>query len=163
MLKPDGSAPAEPRKYVHAHRDYMDETLDRIRSVRDGRYRYIRNFMPELPYAQRIAYMEQGKTMQAWREAFAAGKLNAVQSLFFAEKKPAEELYDCEADPYEVKNLVADPQHAEKLAELRAEMDRWLKSTNDFSGRMTAEEMVKAGVIRERAETYKKRRETGQP
>ena len=163
MLMSDGSAPAEPRKYVHAHRDYMDETLDRIRSVRDGRYRYIRNFMPELPYAQRIAYMEQGGTMKAWREAFAAGKLNAVQSIFFAEKKPAEELYDCEADPYEVKNLVDDPQHAEKLAELRAEMDRWLKSTNDFAGRMTADEMVKAGVIRERAETYKKRQQTGRP
>ena len=96
-----------------------------------------------------------------WREWHAAGKLNPVQSLFFAEKKPIEELYDSEADPYEVKNLAADPQHAEKLAELRAELERWLKATNDISGRMSAEEMVKAGIITPRAETYEKRRAEG--
>ena len=63
-----------------------------------------------------------------------AGKLNPVQSVFFADKKPVEELYDTEADPYEVKNLAADAQHAEKLAELRAELERWLKATNDIAG-----------------------------
>ncbi len=163
MLTSSGAAPAEPRKYVHAHRDYMDETLDRIRSVRDGRFRYVRNFMPELPYAQRIAYMEQGKTMQVWREQFAAGKLNPMQAAFFAVKKPAEELYDSEADPYETRNLASDSAHAEKLADLRAEMDRWLKATNDFAGRMTAEQMVEKRIILPRSETYEKRRETGKP
>jgi N-sulfoglucosamine sulfohydrolase len=158
MLSADGSAPSDLRKYVHAHRDFMDETLDRIRSVRDGRYRYIRNFMPELPYAQRIGYMEQGGTMQAWRQAKADGKLNEVQSLFFAEKKPAEELYDCESDPFETRNLVASSEHAEKLNELRAEMDRWLKSTNDFAGRMSAEQMVEAKIIRPRDAKYEERR-----
>lgn len=161
MLTATGEAPAKLRQYVHAHRDYMDETLDRIRSVRDGRFRYIRNFMPELPYAQKIAYMEIGKTMQTWREWQVAGKLNPVQSVFFADRKPAEELYDCEADPFEVNNLATDPKHAEKLAELRAEMDRWLKATNDYAGRMNAEEMAKAGVIRERAEKYEQRRQNG--
>lgn len=163
FLTADGGAPAQPRKYVHAHRDYMDETLDRIRSVRDGRYRYIRNFMPELPYTQLIAYMEQGGTMQAWREWHAAGKLNPVQSVFFAPQKPKEELYDCEADPFEVKNIAGDPKHAEKLAELRAEMDRWLAATKDFAGRMTAEEMVAAGVIEPRNENYEQRKKTGKP
>ncbi len=158
MLTKDGQAPAEPRKYVHAHRDFMDETLDRIRSVRDGKFRYIRNFMPELPYAQRIAYMELGGTMKVWREWNAAGKLNDVQSLFFTDKKPTEELYDCEADPFETKNLAGDAAHAEKLAELRTEMDRWLKATNDFSGRMSAEEMVENGIIKPRDEKYEQRR-----
>lgn len=158
MLTPEGTAPAQARKYVYAHRDYMDETLDRIRSVRDGRYRYVRNFMPELPYAQRIAYMELGGTMKAWREANAAGKLNAVQALFFAPTKPKEELYDCEADPFEVNNLVADPKLADKLTELRTELDRWLASTNDFAGRMTAEEMVAKGIIQPRDEKYEARK-----
>lgn len=161
MLTPEGAAPSEPRKYVHAHRDYMDETLDRIRSVRDGRFRYIRNFMPELTYAQRIEYMEIGKTMQTWREWNKAGKLNETQSIFFAPRKPAEELYDCESDPYEVKNLATDSKYAGKLSELRTEMDRWLKATNDYAGRMTAEEMVKAGVIAPRDAGYEQRREAG--
>jgi uncharacterized sulfatase len=162
MLTDKGEAPAEPRKYVHAHRDYMDETLDRIRSVRDGRYRYVRNFMPELPYAQRIAYMEIGGTTQAWREWNAVGKLNDVQKLFFADKKPAEELYDCAADPFETKNLVEDPAQSSKLAELRTEMDRWLKATNDFAGRMTAEEMVAKGIILPRDGKYEARKK-GEP
>jgi N-sulfoglucosamine sulfohydrolase len=158
MLAADGQAPAEPRKYVHAHRDFMDETLDRVRSVRDGKFRYIRNFMPELPYAQNIAYMELGGTMKAWRKANADGTLNDVQKQFFAEKKPAEELYDCEADPFDTRNLAGSKEHAEKLAELRAEMDRWLKSTNDFAGRMSAEEMVNAKIIKPRDEKYEERR-----
>ena len=158
MLAADGQAPAEPRKYAHAHRDFMDETLDRIRSVRDGKFRYIRNFMPELPYAQNIGYMELGGTMQAWRKANEDGKLNEVQKQFFVEKKPTEELYDCEADPFNTRNLADAKEHAEKLAELRTEMDRWLKATNDFSGRMSADEMVKMGVIKPRDEKYEARK-----
>jgi uncharacterized sulfatase len=73
---------APERKYVYAARDFMDETFDRIRSVRDKRWHYLRNYAPERPYAQIIAYMEVGKTMQAWRREHAAGKLNAAQSLF---------------------------------------------------------------------------------
>lgn len=161
MLAKDGQSPVEPRKYVHAHRDFMDETLDRIRSVRDGRFRYVRNFMPELPYAQRIGYMEEGGTMKVWREWNEAGKLSDVQKAFFAARKPEEELYDCEADPFETKNLAGVPAHAEKLAELRMELDRWLKATNDFSGRMSAEEMVAKGIIKPRDEKYEARKKAG--
>ena len=39
--------------------------------------------------------------------------------------KPAEELYDMEADPYELKNLAADPAHAQTLKELRNKVDQW--------------------------------------
>ena len=161
MLEKDGQPPAEPRKYVHAHRDFMDETLDRIRSVRDGRFRYIRNFMPELPYAQRIAYMELGGTMKAWREWNKAGKLSDVQKQFFAAQKPEEELYDCEADPHQTKNLAGEAAHAEKLAELRTELERWLKATNDFAGRMSAEQMVEKGIIKPRDEKYEERKKAG--
>ena len=37
-------------------------------------------------------------------------------------------------------------------------MDRWLKATNDFSGRMSAEEMVEKGIIKPRDEKYEQRR-----
>lgn len=161
MLGKDGQPPAEPRKYVHAHRDFMDETLDRIRSVRDGRFRYVRNFMPELPYAQRIAYMELGGTMKAWREWNEAGKLSDVQKQFFAAQKPTEELYDCADDPYQTKNLAGEAAHAAKLAELRTELDRWLKATNDFAGRMSAEQMVEKGIIKPREEKYEARKKAG--
>src|SRR5262249_56197714 len=98
-----GPRTAPARKYVFAARDRMDETYDRIRSVRDARFQYIRNFHPELPYAQRIAYMEEMPTMKVWRKWNAEGKLNAVQKQFFAASKPREELYDVDADSHHVK------------------------------------------------------------
>ena len=151
-----GPKRAPDRKYVYAHRDYMDETLDRIRSVRDQRYRYVRNFHPELPYAQRIDYMEIGKTMQVWRQWQAEGKLNPVQSLFFAPTKPKEELYDTESDPFEVRNLAADPAHAAKLAELRSACEEWVTRTHD-KGAVPLEELIRSGVITERNPNYDER------
>ena len=104
-------------------RDRMDETYDRIRAVRDRRYKYIRNFAPELPYAQPIAYMDLMPTMQAWRGLAAVGELEGPQRQFMAATKPAEELYDTEADPHEVANLAGDSAHAERLARMRAALD----------------------------------------
>jgi N-sulfoglucosamine sulfohydrolase len=155
-----GPNAAPPRKYAHAARDYMDETYDRIRSVRDSRHRYVRNFHPELPYAQVISYMEIGRTMQAWRTAHGEGKLNPVQSLFFAERKPAEELYDCETDPWQINNLAADPRYAGKLAELRAACDAWLEKTAD-KGAIPVEELVAQKIIHPRDANYDKRRRDG--
>jgi N-sulfoglucosamine sulfohydrolase len=155
-----GPNAAPPRKYAHAARDFMDETFDRIRSVRDTRYRYLRNFAPELPYAQVISYMEIGKTMQAWRKWEAGGKLNEVQRSFFAKSKPKEELYDTEADPWEVKNLAEDPKYAAQLGELRAECDAWIERTKD-KGAIPVEQLIKDRVITERAEKYAERQKRG--
>ncbi|MGI8603633.1 MAG: sulfatase family protein [Verrucomicrobiales bacterium] len=145
------------RKYVFAHRDFMDETFDRIRSVRDRRFHYLRNFHPELPYAQKIEYMERGKTMQVWREWHASGKLDPAQSAFFAARKPAEELYDTANDPFELHNLAADPNHAAKLAELRSACDEWLTETKDL-GAIPVDELIGGGVIAPRDPAYEKRR-----
>lgn len=145
--------------FVFGARDYMDETFDRIRSVRGPRFHYLRNYHPELPYAQPIDYMEKGPAMQAWRRAFAAGELTGPQKLFFAKTKPKEELYDTELDPWEIRNLADDPQHAERLAGMRAALDRWVAATRDMAETLSAEQMVEQGIIRPRDEKYIERRE----
>jgi hypothetical protein len=86
---------------VGGNRQLVSE--DRIRCVRDKQFKYIRNFEPQLPYAQRVAYGEEMPTMRVWRKWNAEGKLNAAQRLFFAPAKPREELYDCSADPHEAR------------------------------------------------------------
>ena len=125
----DQKAPA--REYIHAARDRMDETYDLIRAVRDKRYKYLRNYMPERTYAQTINTMELMPTMQEWRRLHAEGKLEGPQKIFFSESKPVEELYDTEADPHEVVNLADSPEHQEILARLRREHEKWRKETND--------------------------------
>jgi N-sulfoglucosamine sulfohydrolase len=121
-----------PREYVVAARDRMDERYDVIRAVRDKRFKYIRNFMPHLPYAQRIAYMELMPTMQDWRRLHAENKLSGPAALFFRSTKPIEELYDTDADPHEVNNLADDPRHRDKLKELRGRLVEWMVETQDL-------------------------------
>ena len=105
-----GEQTGPPRQYVYAARDRMDETLDIIRGVRDKRFHYIRNYRPDLPYAQRITYMDEMPTMQEWRRLAAAGELKGPPAIFFQPTKPVEELYDTQADPHEIKNLADDPE-----------------------------------------------------
>ena len=56
-----GDKAAEARRYVYGHRDRVDEVRDLARSVRDGRYLYIRNYMPHLGYNQPTAWPDNGE------------------------------------------------------------------------------------------------------
>ena len=145
--------------YIFAARDRMDETYDRIRAVRDRRYKYIRNFHPELPYAQRISYMEEMPTMQEWRRLHRAGELEGAQQLFFAETKPREELYDTEQDPHEIRNLAADPAYGAKLKQMRQALDEWMHETDDL-GEIPEQELIRGGLVADKLSEYEQRKET---
>ena len=121
----------EPREFVYAHRDRMDETYDLIRAVRDKRYKYIRNFLPERSRGQRLTYMDMGGTMQSMRRLHAAGELKGAERQYFEPTKPVEELYDTQTDPHEIRNAAGDPEHAEILERLREESERWQVAVGD--------------------------------
>ncbi len=146
------SQPAPP--YVFSCRDRMDETYDRIRSVRGERYRYVRNFHPELPYAQYINYMDEMPIMKDWRRLAFEGKLNDVQKQFFAKTKPAEELYDLATDPFEINNLAqAESAEIQKVRkELAAALDRWMRDTKDL-GAVPEKELIAKGHVVDRLAT----------
>ena len=120
-----------PRDAIFAARDRADETVDHIRSVRTGRWLYIRNYLPQRPHLQPNDYKDNKRCYVALRAAQAEGKLDAVQQQLFAPTRPAEELYDTQADPWEIRNLAADRAHATTLAELRGKQDRWVEQSND--------------------------------
>ena len=113
-----GEFAAAPQPFIYGFRGRMDERHDLVRSVRDERYVYIRNYMPHLPYGQHISYMFETPTTVVWKKLFDAGKLNAAQSTFWKAKAP-EELYDLQSDPDEVSNLAASPAHTAILERLR--------------------------------------------
>jgi len=135
-------------EYVFSCRDRMDETFDRIRGVRGERFRYVRNYHPELPYAQYLNYMDEMPIQRTWRRLAFDGKLNATQKLFFAKTKPKEELYDTAADPHEVKNLAADPTHADTLKTMRAALDKWVIDTKDL-GDVPEKELIRKGIVKD--------------
>lgn len=131
-----------PRKYVFAARDRLDSEYDRVRSVHDGRFQYIRNFRPELPPYMDIEYRKQQPMMKEMLTMRDAGQLNAVQMQWFRPDKPTEELYDIKADPWQLKNLTGEPQMATHLKRLRQQMDNWLTQTNDL-GAVAEKELIR--------------------
>ncbi|MEZ6123128.1 MAG: sulfatase [Planctomycetaceae bacterium] len=119
------------RKYTYAARDRVDERFDMVRSVRDQQFRYVRNYNPWRPALQHIDYSENSVVRKEIRRLAAEGRLPAEIAQFLAVPRPAEELYDSEADPWELKNLAGVPEHQETLQRLRDECLRWQMESGD--------------------------------
>ncbi|MFG0252739.1 MAG: sulfatase, partial [Phycisphaerales bacterium JB038] len=125
-----GEHEAQAKEYLFGFRDRLDARHDLSRCVFDGRYKYIRNYLPHLTQGQYMEYLFRSPTMRAWQEAYDAGTLNEVQAAFF-EPKPAEELYDVLADPHEINNLVDSEEHRRVLTRLRAMLPLWQMCSGD--------------------------------
>jgi len=107
-----------------------------IRAVTDGRYRYIRNLKPEEIYIEKHLMGVIGGSAKynaywtSWpREAVGSERTYRLIRRYM--RRPAEELYDTQSDPYEMNNLANDPKHAEIKRRLSAQLDRWMKEQGD--------------------------------
>ncbi|EWH11713.1 sulfatase [Catenovulum agarivorans DS-2] len=120
------------RNTSFAYADRFDEKLDMVRSLRVGKYKYVRNFFPFIPDGLHNQYRYQQAAYREWRALFNAGKLTAEQASFF-QAKSAEALYDIEADPFESNNLATEPQFAQTVRRLRAQLTEKLKAMPDLS------------------------------
>ena len=129
-----------------AARDRCDYTIDRIRAVVTKRFKYIRNFMTDRPYLQ-PQYRDGRPEMKAYRSLFEQGKLNDVQAAFAGPTRPAEELYDLQADPHETVNLLHDPKHGQVLGEMRTRLHRWIVQTDD-QGRFPESDAALRAVLK---------------
>jgi N-sulfoglucosamine sulfohydrolase len=131
-----------PRKYCFAGRDRMDTEYDRVRSVRDDRYRYVYNYEPEKPYYQNLEYRLNIPSMKEILELKEEGKLDPVTMTWF-NTKPVEELYDEVNDPYDLHNLAKDPEYNSKLVELQAAFRNWTSTVGDLSSQPEKEMLKK--------------------
>ena len=123
---------AEPRDAVFAARDRCDETVDKLRSVRTDRFLYIRNGYPGRTHLQPNAYKDGKAVVEVLRRLHAAGELPPLaEKLLFRPTRPPEELYLWRDDPWQLKNLAADPAHRQDLEACRARLDRWMQETGD--------------------------------
>lgn len=127
-----GEQKDKPRRFVFSHRDRFDESYDMIRSVRDKRYLYIRNYYVNKPYVLWIPYRNNSPVMQELLRLHAEDALEGPQKLWLSAIRPPEELYDCEADPHQIHNLTDDPQHAEILDKMSRTLNEWRRRTGDL-------------------------------
>ena len=126
-----GKGQGSDREFIYGARDRIDERFDMVRTVRSRDFRYVRNLMPWRPALQHVSYGEQNAIMQEMRKLLAEGELPPQSAQWFASPRAAEELYDLNADPWELVNLAKDPAHAATLETLSAECDLWQIETGD--------------------------------
>lgn len=119
-----------PKRYAFGMRNRMDERYDMVRTVTDGRYRYIRNYSPHRPWGQHGAFQWLAKGYQDWEQAHIAGELNPVQEAFWG-KKPFEQFFDLRTDRDQVSNLIDAPEHATRISEMRRALDGHMLAIND--------------------------------
>lgn len=112
--------------------DRFDEKYDLLRSLRKGKYQYIRCYQPFLPDGLQNNYRYRMMAFEQWRSMFEDGDLSAKQRQFF-EAKPVEMLFDTQADPHEVNNLASSPKHQAILKDLRGRLQKQMKQMPDLS------------------------------
>ncbi len=105
-----------------------------IRAVRSRDWKYIRNLTPEAEHHTHVdkAQGEDGKGYWASWPRAAATNAGAAAIVQRYHRRPAEELYDLQTDPYELRNLASNPGHAQRLSQFRAELDAWMKAEGDL-------------------------------
>jgi len=138
-----GSRAAAGPRHLFGLRGRMDERYDLVRSVTDGRYVYVRNYLPHLPHGQHVAYLFETPMTVAWKRLYDEGSLPAEQRAYW-EPRQAEELYDLESDPFEMTNLVAVAKHQKTLRGLRAAHREHTLQVGDVALLPEAEMMTRA-------------------
>lgn len=123
---------AKKRDFVVSGRDRLDSRFEMVRSVRDKRYRYQRNFYPNLPFAPYEDFQFQASVYAAWMKLARAGKLEGAQVEYALRFKPVEQLFDSENDPHMVKDVAGDPAYAEVLESMRSRLKNWMIETRDL-------------------------------
>ncbi|MCA9248056.1 MAG: sulfatase-like hydrolase/transferase [Planctomycetales bacterium] len=120
------------RFWAFGHRDRVDEAFDMSRSVRDKRYLYIRNYMPQYGWNQPSAWPGQGEIRHELSRFVGDRSQTKATLSFLVPRRPPEELYDCESDPDNLRNLAGSEDHADILESLRARLDTHLSKSGDL-------------------------------
>ncbi|AWB66110.1 hypothetical protein C2869_06490 [Saccharobesus litoralis] len=126
-----GKQSEQNRDKVFAYADRFGERYDLVRTLRIGKYKYVRNYLPMNPDGLQQNYRFKNLAYQQWRELYKADKLNATQAQFF-KAKPVEALYDLSVDPQELNNLATQAEHIKQLTLMRKQVQNQVKNSGDL-------------------------------
>ncbi len=125
-----GEKPNQKRQYVFSAVDRTGESSELSRSISDGRYLFTRVFMPFQPFVRWNMYYDVSDLQNNIRADYNAGLLNEKQRWILEERRP-EYLFDLENDPWEMVNLIEQPEMKAKADELRSALITDLVSKRD--------------------------------
>lgn len=139
-----GNTDSTQREYAFGARDRADDMVEMSRSITDGKFIYIRHFMPHLPYIQPgYIFSDVKEAFKALRKLHKEGKTNAEQEKLW-NPKPIEELYDLEADPFETNNLATDKNLSMTKAKFSQELHLWMLNHKDLGLLAEPEYMIRS-------------------
>lgn len=132
-------------RYRHAfsHADRFDAVYDQVRSVRNQRFRYIRNYVQNQPYLIANAYRERLPMTEDLYAIRRNGSLSPELWQMAATERPREEFYDTKNDPWETTNLADDPNFSSQIESLRNALDDWIEDTRDLGLIMPESRMLR--------------------
>ena len=136
-----GENKEQEQPYHFAFRARMDERPDNQRAVRDKRFLFIKNYMPYVPWGQRLQYLWKMVASQEWDKHHLAGKTDAITGRFFT-NKPSLELYDTSKDSDNINNLAYSPEYKEVVARMDVALNSWQKKIYD-AGMLPEAEVAK--------------------
>lgn len=102
-----------------------------LRSVSDGRWKYIRRFIPYKQHALRNYYQWGMPGNIAWDSIYQKNQTNNITALPF-QNKYAEELFDLSVDPFETNNLAYHPDFVTEKESMRQKIDEFVTGTVDL-------------------------------
>jgi arylsulfatase A-like enzyme len=129
-----GNEVGPERTYAFSARDRVDETVNRVRSVRGKRYHYIRNYYPDRHFTSLNRYKEKCFPIKPlMRRLMVEGKLQGAPAELMSPNVAPEQLFDTQLDPHEIRNLSesSNPEHREALMRMRSALDVWIVETQD--------------------------------
>lgn len=103
------------------------------RSMRTSRWKYILNLHPEYRFTSHIDRSGKEDSLayiRSWEERAKMDE-NAAKIVNRYRQRPAEELYDLDADPFELNNLAGETAQASQLQDMRQSLEDWMKATGD--------------------------------
>jgi uncharacterized sulfatase len=127
----NGKQDAHREQVFAAHNRDQKMNVYPIRSLRTEKWKYIRNLLPNARHTTHIDKQpEKHNYWPTWLEQAESDRA-AADLVKRYHTRPAEELYDLAADPFEMHNLAALPEQAERVARMREELTAWMRQMGD--------------------------------
>ncbi len=132
LLCRTGESENKYRDFIIGMRDRLDSRYEMVRTVRDKRFRYQRNYYPHLPFKPHEDFEFNAPVLKKWVALAREEKLTGAQAMLNLRFKPIEELYDSENDPHMIHNVIDDPQFADVVKRMRGQLRDWMLETRDL-------------------------------
>jgi hypothetical protein len=124
----------KPRKYLVTASDRFDGQVDRIRSIKTKRFKFIKNYDVSLPHALDVNYRKKMPMMRRLMVLSEKGLLDKNAQRWFDTPKAKIEFYDLQKDPFELNNLAEEASYSKKLRRFNSLLEDWMINTRDLGG-----------------------------